>query len=170
VTTLLLMTVGCMDTLLPALLFETVSNEVSLGHIALDTSTSFYDLSLQYSMEADLEAVYERSQLELELLATNDTPYDALVTLWVLPTEWDGGLIPGDALMGSVVEVEPTPSGAEPGQFAELMFIAAGPPNDVMHLVLTMEGSASIEGTAAVRIRAWYSDAVEDPWLQLDVL
>ena len=168
--TLLLMTAGCMDTLMPALSFEATSNEVDLGHIELDAFDSFYDLDVVYTMEVELEEVYERSQLELDYETINHNAYEALVILWILPEDWDGGLVPTEALMGSILEVPPTLEGTEPEQVVERLFVAAGPPGEAMHMVLTMEGDAHLEGTAVLRIRAWYPDAVEQPWLEAEVL
>ncbi|GEM_PF-3569648 len=168
--TLLLLTAGCMDTLLPALPFETTSNDVALGHIDLNTLTSFRDYEITYAMETELAAGYERAQLELDYETVNHSEYEALVTLWILEPDWDGGIVPSDALMGSVVEVPPTVDGAEPVQVVERLFIAAGPPDESMNVVITMEGSADLEGTGSVRVRAWYPSALDDPWLQVDVL
>ncbi len=168
--TWLLLLTGCMDTLLPALPFETASNQVNLGHVDLSTSTAFRSFEVLYDMEPDLANTYERAQLEIDYETINTSPYEALVTLWILDPDWDGGLVPSDALMGSVIEIPPTEGTAEPEHIAERLFIAAGPPAEHMNVVLTMEGSAELEGTGAVRVRAWYPDALDDPWLQVDVL
>ena len=167
--TLLLMTMGCMDTLLPSLPFETSSNEVMLGHVDLSTLNSFETFEVLYEMESELAAEYDRAQLEVDYETTNRSPYEALVTLWILEPGWDGGIVPSDALMGSVLEVPPTPEGTEPEPMAERLFIAAGPPDESMNLVVTMEGSADLEGTASLRVRAWFPDALDDPWLQVEV-
>lgn len=167
---LLLMTVGCMDTLLPALPFETSSNHVALGSMDLDNLKAFRDFEARYSMEPDLAGSYERSQLMLEYEVINTAAYEGLVTLWVLPEDWDGGIIPNEGLMGSVVEIPATPAGVTPEHRVEQLFIAASPPDDVMHVVLTLEGSADLVGTASIHVRVWYPDAVDDPWLELEVL
>ncbi len=167
--TLLLMTIGCMDTLLPGLPFEATSNEVMLGHVDLSPLNSFDAFEVLYEMESELASDYERAQLELDYETINHSPYEALVTLWILDPEWDGGIVPSDALMGSVVEVPPTPEGTEPEPIADRLFIAAGPPDEPMNLVVTMEGTAELEGTASLRIRAWFPDALDNPWLQVEV-
>ena len=168
--TLLLMTIGCMDTLLPALPFETTSNEVMLGPVDLSTTNSFRAYEIVYSMESELSDGYERAQLELDYETVNLSPHEALVTLWILDPDWDGGIVPSDALMGSVIEVPATPEGTEAVPAADRLFIAAGPPDEHMNVVVTLEGSADLEGTASVRVRAWYPSALDDPWLQIDVL
>jgi len=170
VAALLLTMIGCMDTLLPALSFQAESNQVAVGHVTLDAQTTWIGYEVIYAMEDELEATYERAQLEMDIEVTNTQDWQGMLTLWLFPEEWSGGLVPSSALEGSTWLVEAVPDGETELHARSELFVPVGVPGEVMHIGLTMDGSAALTGTAAFTVRAWYPDAVDEPWIELQVL